>query len=167
MPIVSKKYRRKVQFRRRMAAPDTREHSQPAPDKRIEELPDSGEPHNAEHSGNQGQTVEEAPLYPPIPVLFSSPPPIRDELETESSEVQDETVEACLPFLVGNPHNHELNSYGIPKLQRDLHIAFLRNMLGKYPGKFMAMDASRPWIFYWAIVGLAMLGVDVSEYRER
>jgi protein farnesyltransferase subunit beta len=145
-----------------MAPPEAQEHQQPLPARVIQELPHSGE-----HPGDLRQAEEEKPSYPPTPALFSSYPPIKDELETDTSEAQDETVETCLPFLVGNPLNHELNSYGIPKLQRSLHIAFLRNMLGKYPGKFMAMDASRPWIFYWAIAGLAMLGVDVSEYRER
>jgi protein farnesyltransferase subunit beta len=31
----------------------------------------------------------------------------------------------------------------------------------------MAADATRPWMVYWALAGLSMLGEDVSEYASR
>jgi protein farnesyltransferase subunit beta len=105
--------------------------------------------------------------YPTVPSLFNSRTPVRDSLETESTQLEDETVDACLPYLNGNPYGFGLNSYGIPHLQRQKHVNFLKQALGKYPPKFVLMDASRAWIFYWAIAGLSMLGEDVSVYQER
>lgn len=175
MPIAARKYRRKVQFKSIIMAStaeeaQTLETSAPAEDSsRIEELSDSDE------YEDESEEEEAVPLpaasskieHPPIPVLFSTPPPIRDPLETESSQMQDKTVEDCLPYLTGNPNGHELNSYGIPKLQKKLHLNYLSAMLGRYPGRFMGMDASRPWIFYWTMAAESMLGVDVSVYKDR
>ncbi|KAF2264712.1 terpenoid cyclases/Protein prenyltransferase [Lojkania enalia] len=93
--------------------------------------------------------------------------PLQDLLTTETSEVQDETLEAILPFLEGNPNGFELNSFGIPKLQRKIHIPFLHHALGDYPPQFAAMDASKPWILYWCLQGLTALGCSVDDYRER
>jgi hypothetical protein len=94
---------------------------------------------------------------PSVPALFSSWPPIRDSRQTESSIVQDETIRECLPLLA------KTNS-----LDRWRHVAFIRHSLaGRLPSGFVAMDASRPWMVYWALTGLFLLGEDISEYRER
>jgi protein farnesyltransferase subunit beta len=29
------------------------------------------------------------------------------------------------------------------------------------------MDASRPWMVYWALAGLSLLGEDVTRVRQR
>jgi protein farnesyltransferase subunit beta len=93
--------------------------------------------------------------------------PIRDDLQTETSKVQDETLEVVLPFLEGNPNQFELNIFGLPKLQRANHIKFLKQALGDYPHQFAMMDASRPWLLYWSLQGLTALSYDISEYQER
>lgn len=117
----------------------------------------------------EAMAVEELPKspdVPPIPSLFSHYPPIRDELETESSKLQDETIEECLPFLTAS--EYDLNVFGVPQLMRMKHVGFLTNALTeKYPPPFVAMDASKAWIPYWALTGLYALGEDPSEYRER
>lgn len=100
-------------------------------------------------------------------------PLIRDALKTETSEVQDETVRACLPLLAGGEASNaalparSANVGTLPTLQRQKHVAFLRASLGNLPAAFVAADASRPWMLYWALTGLYLLGEDVSEYRER
>ena len=137
--------------------------------------------------------------------LFTSPPPIIDDLQTETSRLQAKTIAECLPFLKGtkvvnsgddedgddvsssdvssstsdaNAPNYaqrkrkvSRNKNGglrsLPMLRRDAHIRFLRDKLGSYPWYFAAMDASRPWVFYWALNGLVLLGVDVGEYVDR
>lgn len=100
-----------------------------------------------------------------IPDLFTSPPPVRDDLGTATTIVQDETVEACLPFLTGEQNEHT-NAYGIPHLDRARHARFLHKQLGKLPAPFVAADASRPWFLYWCLNALRLLGEDVSSYRS-
>jgi protein farnesyltransferase subunit beta len=85
-----------------------------------------------------------SPTEVPIPPLFTSRPPIRDDLVTITSDMQDETLLEVLPYLT-EPEG-DLNVFG---------------------RQFVAADASRPWMLYWALAGLSMLDVDVSEYRER
>lgn len=99
-----------------------------------------------------------------IPDLFTSQPPVKDGLRTTTSTDQDETVDLCLPFLSGEA-NGETNAHGIPHLDRERHIRFLRRQLGKLPAPFVAADASRPWYLYWCLNALRLLGEDVSSYR--
>ncbi|KAI1499488.1 prenyltransferase and squalene oxidase [Biscogniauxia marginata] len=104
---------------------------------------------------------------PNIPDLFILDPPIRDSLVTDTSELQDETVADCRPFLAAEVEGIAYNQYGVPNLDRERHIRFLRKSLDKLPAPFVAADASRPWIFYWCLNGLSLLGADVSSYRDR
>ncbi|KAM4063000.1 prenyltransferase and squalene oxidase repeat domain-containing protein [Hirsutella rhossiliensis] len=101
-----------------------------------------------------------------IPDIFTSSPPVRDALETESSMLQDETIDECLPFLTGEGHDY-FNAHGVPHLYRDRHVKFLHKQLGTLPSMFMSADPSRPWIFYWCLAGLSLLGHDVESYRSR
>lgn len=105
---------------------------------------------------------------PTIPNLFCSPPPIKDDLITDSSTLQDDTVDECLPFLTNSTNIHaHVNAHGIPHLDRARHVAFLHKQLGKLPPQFVAADPSRPWFFYWCLAALAILGENVEEYRSR
>jgi len=107
---------------------------------------------------------------PATPNLFTSLPPIRDPLVTETSIVQDETVQRCLPSLAGTEIGKsplDFNVYGLPYLERRKHVRFLHARLQDLPSGFVGYDASRPWIVYWALTGLSLLGEDVSIYRER
>jgi protein farnesyltransferase subunit beta len=99
-----------------------------------------------------------------IPDLFTSLPPVRCELQSETTVSQDATVRLCLPFLTG-VKNEGCNDHGVPRLERERHIRFLHKQLGKHPAPFIAADASRPWFLCWALSGLTMLGEDVSSYR--
>lgn len=102
-----------------------------------------------------------------IPDLFTSLPPIRDFLNTGSSQIQDQTIQECLPFLAGIKEDIKVNAYGLPNLDRKRHIAFLHKTLARLPAAYVAADASRPWMFYWALNGLWTMGEDISQYRER
>jgi len=107
--------------------------------------------------------------HPSIPRLFKEPPPIRDSLSTETSELQYETLEKCLTFLKGTESSliGSLNEHGVPALQKDDHIEYLYDSLEDYPSNFVGIDSSRPWMAYWALAGLSLLGEDVTKYRER
>ncbi|KAL3423648.1 prenyltransferase and squalene oxidase [Phlyctema vagabunda] len=102
-----------------------------------------------------------------VPDLFTSMPCLRDPLVTQTSLVQDETIEECLPFLSGIEPGVTYGDHGVPHLHRERHIQFLHKSMRNLPAPFVAADASRPWMFYWALNGLSTLGEDASAYRER
>jgi len=129
---------------------------------RIEELSDTD---NDEYE-DMGAVADQHEMAN-IEYINSVTQPIRDAFSTKTSEVQDETLEDILPFLEGNPDDFPLNSYGIPHLQRDKHIVYLKKSLGNFPEQFAALDAARPWLVYWALQGLTALGYDISEYQQR
>lgn len=106
---------------------------------------------------------------PGIPALFTQPPPLRDPLVTETIDLQDATREKCLPFLKGihSSQKEPFNACGVPTLQRADHVGYLYDSLEDYPAGFVAMDSSRPWMVYWALAGLSLLGEDATRFRER
>ncbi|GAP87010.1 putative protein farnesyltransferase subunit beta [Rosellinia necatrix] len=103
----------------------------------------------------------------PVPYLFTAGPPIKDSLVTDTSVSQDSVEESCRPFLAGTQGGIPVNGFGVASLDRERHIKFLEKNLGNLPAAFGAADASRPWIFYWCLNGLVLLGADVSKYRDR
>ncbi|KAI9876552.1 MAG: CAAX farnesyltransferase (FTase) subunit beta [Pleopsidium flavum] len=119
----------------------------------------------------RGNTMAAQTSGPPVPELFTTLPPIRDFLNTDSSRQQDCTIQECLPYLSGteNPKRSpfEFNAHGLPRLEREKHIAYLRGSLGQLPAGYVVADASRPWMLYWALTGLYLLGEDVSQYRNQ
>ena len=76
-------------------------------------------------------------------------------------------MDECLPFLLGEEDLGRRNDHGNPHLDRGRHIKFLHKQLGQLPGPFKAADSSRPWIFYWCLHALTLLGEDVAPYRQR
>jgi protein farnesyltransferase subunit beta len=54
------------------------------------------------------------------------------------------------------------------RLLRSKHIAYLLNNLEELPGGFVSLDASRPWIIYWILHSVYLLGKDLSlELKNR
>lgn len=102
----------------------------------------------------------------PIASLYTTEPPIIDDLITVTSDAQDKTVDQCLPLLKAEDDSIEYNAQGVPRLRRENIIQFLHHTLGQLPAPFVAADASRPWSFYWALNGMSLLGADVSSYRK-
>lgn len=102
-----------------------------------------------------------------IPDLFTTLPPIRDLNSTETTNLQDKTILEVLPFLNGTEAALSYNEHGVPHLDRKRHIAFLHKSLLPLPAPYVGADASRPWMFYWALNGIATMGEDVTSYRER
>lgn len=131
---------------------------------RIEELSEADDNDEYEDMGVVTGQQEDAN----IAYLNSVTIPIRDSLVTTTSKAHDETFDAIMPFLEGNPHDFPLNMFGVPMLQRDKHIKYLESVIGDdYPAPFAVMDASRPWFVYWSLQGLTALGEDVSSWRDR
>ena len=125
-------------------------------DDRFEELSSS-----SSSSLHEAAVITEAwstdPPHPSVPSLYTSLPPLHDPLVTASSKLQEQTVEECLPYLKGESGQGEVNSYGIPRLRRKKHIDFAKAGLEELPDYFVMLDASRPWIVYWAMASLSWL----------
>jgi protein farnesyltransferase subunit beta len=102
-----------------------------------------------------------------IPEMFTTLPVIQDLLRTETSEDQIDTAQEVLPFLSGLEDGLEYNVHGVPHLDRRRHMKFLHKSVQNLPAPYVAADASRPWLMYWALAALSTLGEDVSSYRER
>ncbi|GAQ38130.1 CAAX farnesyltransferase (FTase) subunit beta [Aspergillus tubingensis] len=122
-----------------------------------------------QRSNSSGGGMYEPQAHPGVPALFQELPSLLDALCTESSEVQNETVNKCLPFLKGihNSQAGPFNRFGVPALNQNDHLIYLYDSLEDYPEGFAGMDASRPWMVYWVLAGLSLLGEDVTKYRER
>lgn len=126
--------------------------------------------HDTDELSLNSTTTATVHRQPAVPKLFTSLPPIGDPLVTETSIVQDEIIQTCLPFLVGTDRDSspfKLNAHGLSYLERHRHVRFLHASLQALPSGFTAYDASRPWIVYWALTGLSLLGEDISVYRTR
>lgn len=92
-----------------------------------------------------------------------------DDLTTATSEAQEKVTAECIPLLTGQERlpGIKTNSHGIPHLNREKHISFLRGSLGSLPAPYQVIDASRPWVFYWSLGGLSFLEQDVTPFKQR
>lgn len=110
-------------------------------------------------------------LLSSIPSPLREPPAIVDTLETETSRLQEATLQECLPLLraLADPNRSpfDFNEFGVPSLEREDHINFLHENLEEFPAPFVGIDASRPWMVYWALSALYMLGEDISSFQSR
>src|ERR1700753_808617 len=106
-------------------------------------------------SGPDEDPTDETMTIPAVPSIYTTLPILKDDLETETSRIQDQTVDDILPFMslqnVEDPE--DLNSFGVPKLQKAKHIRFLKKIETDYPPLFVAADATRPWMVYWSMAG--------------
>jgi protein farnesyltransferase subunit beta len=120
---------------------------------------------------NNGQNVHgwmASKLAPRLPFYFASPGPLQDLLQTPTSIAQEKTMRQVVDLLTGKTQTiTDVNSHGIPHLLKHKHVAYLKTVIGPYPAPYQVLDASRPWLLYWALNGLRTLGYDVSEYRQR
>jgi len=49
------------------------------------------------------------------------------------------------------------------RLMRTVHVQYLHRGLGELPASFACLDASRPWIVYWIVHSLSLLGAGLPE----
>ncbi|KAI5301111.1 CAAX farnesyltransferase (FTase) subunit beta, partial [Ascosphaera pollenicola] len=107
-----------------------------------------------------------------IPAFYTTPQahllPSSSDPVTKTSLDQDATVAACLAHLRAEDQpKRQYNRYGVHKLLRYRHVEMLYDMLEDFPKSFVTLDASRPWMIYWAMNSLAMLGEDLTHLRRR
>ena len=103
---------------------------------------------------------------PQVPGLFATLPPIRDHLTTASSISQDSVIEQCLSCLTQSSRQEfDVNAHGITILERESHTGFLHGVL-ETPN-YIAYDPVRPWLIYWSLTALGLLGENLGPYRQR
>lgn len=120
------------------------------------------------------ETMDSADEFEPfmtIPPHLVRWPAIRDTLSSSTSQLQAQTVAECLPLLnaINNPSSNpfDFDEHGQHNLNRADHIKFIRDGLQALPAQFVAMDASRPWLMYWSLLSLYVLGEDVKPLQSR
>ncbi len=116
-------------------------------------------------------TTTGAAVASAVPAVFLRAALLLDNERTRTSEAQQETLDECLPLLraVTDPSQNpsDFNEYGFPKLNREDHIDFCQENLAQFPTPFVGLDASRPWLVYWGLLSLYLLGEDVVSLRQR
>lgn len=122
-------------------------------------------------------TMEDTPedkqfsSFEDIPSHLQVWPLVRDSMRGPTAELQDQTIEECLPLLqaikdsASNPFDFDVDGFHI--LNKEAHITFIWDGLEHLPAQFVAMDASRPWLMYWSLMSLYILGEDVQSLSER
>ena len=122
------------------------------------------------------------PLHPSIFAL-SHVPFLSDDHPTATVVEQEETEQlikdllASVPPLQVSSHSDEESAAKIqaadeePKktiLRTGEHQKFLASTLFRLPSPYVALDASRPWLVYWTVHSLDILGIGLDdELRAR
>ncbi len=81
-----------------------------------------------------------------------------EELLTKTTEDQKETEDA-----IAKIYDDILESGNLPHLMKIKHARFLQAGLSQLPPMFKALDASQPWILYWCLNSLNLLGIDPPQ----
>ena len=99
-----------------------------------------------------------------------------ESFPTDSSQKQEGCEQACFPYLfyaaladvraqlVKDGIVDDTN--GSPRILRDGHVRYIRSGLRELRSAFSGLDASRPWMVYWMLHGLNILGVRPKAYYD-
>lgn len=79
------------------------------------------------------------------------------DLETRIASIYRDLADLDAEGRVHRIHPEALN------LQRDRHARYAAAGAGRLPSGFASLDASRPWICYWVLHSLALLGAPLPE----
>lgn len=122
-------------------------------------------------ASDMAQSDDDFEPFMAVPPHLCQWPPIQDQWSTYTSELQGQTITECLPLLtaVNSPTSNpfDFDEHGLPSLHRQAHVEFVHNGLEPLPAPFVAMDASRPWLMYWSLLSLHIMGEDVTAFRSR
>lgn len=106
-----------------------------------------------------------------VPSFMSRYPLIIDDLPSATSKLQYATINECLPLLCAvadssaDPFDFDEN--GLALLNRSSHVDFVKGGLQSLPAGFVTMDASRPWLMYWSLLSLHLLGENTTQFGKR
>ncbi|KAI9102487.1 terpenoid cyclases/protein prenyltransferase alpha-alpha toroid [Phlyctochytrium arcticum] len=85
-----------------------------------------------------------------------------DGTPTETSQMQLEVEATIVPLYFPYKYRKPPVPPSSIKLNRAAHIEYLQNGLSGLSGRFVALDASQPWLVYWMLHGLDLLEVPLS-----
>ncbi|RIA94482.1 terpenoid cyclases/protein prenyltransferase alpha-alpha toroid [Glomus cerebriforme] len=88
--------------------------------------------------------------------LFSN----TDALPTESSRVQNETELSVYELYKAARDKNLVNTI---KLNRESHIKYVKDGLKGLNKYLVSLDASKPWLCYWMLHSLDLLGDDITQ----
>ncbi|KAL1924243.1 uncharacterized protein VTP21DRAFT_7278 [Calcarisporiella thermophila] len=86
---------------------------------------------------------------------------IDDGFSTETSEEQGEVEATILTFY--QPYLAGLKRIEKVRLRRDLHIPFLLRGINQLGQGYTSLDASKPWLMYWMLHSLDLLGFEIEK----
>ncbi|KAI8619934.1 terpenoid cyclases/protein prenyltransferase alpha-alpha toroid [Chytriomyces sp. MP71] len=88
-----------------------------------------------------------------------------DGVPTDTSTLQTETEDSIFALLSGStavPHQTNARNRRLV-LSRTAHIRFLKGGLKGLSRNFVSLDASKPWILFWILHALDLLGETLSD----
>ncbi|KAI1314423.1 hypothetical protein EDD11_002167 [Mortierella claussenii] len=87
-----------------------------------------------------------------------------DDFPTETSDVQLKTEEEIrrvfFPYTQESPIPRPIASLELRKLR---HVKYLLGAMDSLPSYMTALDAAKPWLFYWIFHALDLLGYRIPE----
>ncbi|KAJ3040696.1 hypothetical protein HDV00_010589 [Rhizophlyctis rosea] len=86
-----------------------------------------------------------------------------DGYPTHSSQLQQETEDTILPLYLPFKFEDPPASRAKLSLYRDTHVKYLYKGLESLTRGFVSLDASRPWLVYWMLKALDLLGEELSD----
>jgi protein farnesyltransferase subunit beta len=85
-----------------------------------------------------------------------------DNLSTETSREQTRTENSIMQYFYLY-RQKQAEMFTSIKLSRDLHIMYCLKGLEHLSNSFDCLDASRPWLCYWIVHALDLLGHELSQ----
>nr|XP_019048040.1 protein farnesyltransferase subunit beta [Kwoniella bestiolae CBS 10118]OCF26970.1 protein farnesyltransferase subunit beta [Kwoniella bestiolae CBS 10118] len=102
-------------------------------------------------------------LTPSIYTLPTSPLPTNSHPTSTLTEQQETESLISSLFALLPPPTSDTDSDSITSLRKQEHTQFLASTFFKLPGKFVSLDASRPWLVFWSVHSLDLLGVALDQ----
>jgi len=93
----------------------------------------------------------------PIEKLFVPDDGVTTRTSVDQSEVEQEVLKFNRIYKL-----HPEYRFGI-KLKREKHIKYLMNGLRGLGSGYSSLDASRPWLIYWIVHSLSLLGHSIDD----
>mmetsp|Transcript_5463 Transcript_5463/g.14762 ORF Transcript_5463/g.14762 Transcript_5463/m.14762 type:complete len:536 (+) Transcript_5463:112-1719(+) len=87
---------------------------------------------------------------------------LEDDTPTQTSKEQT-ALEKKIAGLYQELDPHAEDIIEALRLMRTVHVQYLHRGLGELPSAFACLDASRPWIVYWIVHSLSLLGASLPE----
>ncbi|WVQ63932.1 uncharacterized protein L199_002088 [Kwoniella botswanensis] len=101
-------------------------------------------------------------LNPSIYNLPSLPLPTNSH-PTSTLDEQQETESLISSLFALLPPPTSDTDGQTTSLRKQEHVQFLASTFFKLPGKFVSLDASRPWLVFWTVHSLDLLGVGLDQ----